>query len=253
MKSVRIVVLSVFVCLVGCLVACQNPESSLTPPMESGKDILPYVNSVQADIYLVAKHSTLMSDSGGPYESQEQRIYCYDGGGNPISPVSASVNSNSLGVAPGAVAGTAALPWAGSNHIWTFNGGASLPSFTDTLVAPSKLSITSPSTNLDSISSSGVTVLYSGAGTDSVYLELRYDRLVSKRLDSTSPNVTWFKRFARANSGSAVLSSSDLSGMPSKGMIRLSVYAPKTKVSTKGSKTVALVAYNVATSMHFIK
>jgi len=110
-------------------------------------------------------------------------------------------------------------------HIWgVSSGGSVIPTFTDSVLAPSSFTITSPGYLPDSVSvSSGFTIAYGSPGTDSVVVAVVYDGQLSPILTSSTDTVTKPRYSFVSNTGSTSISSSMMSGFPSYGVVIITV------------------------------
>jgi|GEM_PF-1831579 len=229
---------------------CSN-EQTTTPFGNGGIDLSKGLGAIQTasnGSNLVAVAFRRNASDGQPYDTDQQWLYCFNSGGSPAAPAAVTVNSNSLITTVGTQAGNTLLTWNGANHIWSVTGAGSIPSYSDTIASLNRFSITEPDTKADTIfRTSGVTVTWDSPGSvDSVGIVLEYNTSLSRLFDTTAPDTTWRLGVATANSGSYTFSSSQLTSMPTKGFVEITVVGVKSK--TKTVSGVSCRVYSVSAS-----
>lgn len=247
-------VLSHVVCAAAIILAiagCQQSSNISDPPPVSGGKPGFIFTSTPADAYLFAFNNRLMNGSGGHSESQSQQTYFYTSGGSPIAANAVSINSQSLSVSVGIQAGIKTVGYDGANHIWSVTGNSNVPTYSDTVISPTRITITEPDAMVDTIiKSSGTTITYSSPGTDSVLITLSYDYPASVRRDTTISPSVWNKQYWVANTGSHTVPSSAFSTLsPSTGIVGISVLAFKKEEKMVSGKR--CLAYSVVATSSY--
>lgn len=247
--------LSCAVIALSFVVGCQRTSQTSEPTSTSNGKPGFIFTVTPADGYLVSKVDRLMDANGGHSERHSQWIYFYSGAGSPVAANAVALNTQSLTVGVGVQAGIRTVSYDGANHIWSVTGNTNVPTYSDTVVSPTRFTITEPDAGVDSISKgSGVTVQYTSPGTDSVFITLAYENGASRRRDSTTTITAWIKSYWVANTGSYTVPSSAFNTLaPNTGIVSIAVIAFKKKEKTLSGKR--LVAYSAVstTSYHDLK
>ncbi len=171
----------------------------------------------------------------------DTRALFYNDSGHVVRPTSVAINGHALPPINSWNGDLKSVSF-GSSQVWSVSGSGAVPSFSDTLGAPSVPMISYPRFYTDSVSvSSGYTVHYASPGTDSVGIYVMYDSISSLTRCGVQHGFHSFFTGA-ANTGSFVLTSSDLSGFPSSGVILVTVSAIATDWQYLSSKNYSIWA-----------
>ena len=150
------------------------------------------------------------------------------------------------------------LHWNG-RQVWKIRDEEGLGSFEDTIIAPNIFSITSPTQvrDHDSVSMiAGFTINYTSPNSDSVFIEIESENLLSHSFDSTIPlrDTIWIMRTPlMPATGNYFVRPDSLLKMPKKGIVKVCVIAPKVKVVEHWHKYYALRAISEAETQSWVK
>ncbi len=243
-RSVVLIVLCVAVVGYGCSNPDMNP---ISPPVQGGNVWGSLFSLPPADAYLVTYSSRTNAYGGATADDNQQWMYFYNSG-TPVRANSVTVNGNSLETALGYQAGSYPLTFGTGYHTWSVTGNASVPTYTHSVTPPSRFTITSPDTGVDTVDvSTGITITHTSPGTDSVLVRVMYELGISNREDSAASDTPWMYMDMYDNTGSITLSPSNLSGLSGSGFTMIQILAAKTDVKIVESKTCLAVAATAST------
>lgn len=193
---------------------------------------------------------------GGTTERYENQAQFYDANNKFVTVSSVSLNGSALSTFTGKGYLTRSSATYDAYHVWNVSGANGHATFTDSVLAPAKFDINSPSyLGTDTIDkSSGFTLTWDDPETDSVSIFLTWDAALSRTIDNNLTDTNYHSAsFRVVNNGSYSIPSAALTPFPNSGVVHIVVGAANMKLATHSSKTYLLTALTAAQSYAFIK